>query len=156
MRLPRDEAQALNAKSPAYCIEYFNGGRLSSAPAAVLPAELMQRDAAVSAELLQQTATAPAKDAPGAEQRDLSYASRVKLYEENNVREAVIAKSYSPFSKAEQASIKLMVRRKANLRDEPALAAMLCNYKIALLDETLKLPQAQAAMVFRMNQGVYF
>ncbi len=156
MTLQRDEAKALAAKNPAYCTEYFNGGRLSFDPGEVLPADLLQRDAAVAGDLLQQTAMAPAKNAAGAEQRDLSYASRFKLYEQNTVRDAVIGKAQSQFSTDDQKSINLMVRRKASLRDQPALAALMCKYKTALLEENLKLPEPQAAMVYRMNQGFFF
>lgn len=156
MTLQRDEAKALAAKSPKYCMEYFNGGRWSFDPTKELSSDILQRDAAVSADLLTQTATAPDKDAAGAEQRDLSYASRYKLYLQNNVREAVLEKAMAGFSKDEQKTINLMARRKANLRGQTALSTLMCNYKIALLEETLKLPEEKAAMTFRMNQSVYF
>lgn len=156
MTLQRDEARALAAKSPDWCMQYFNGGRWSFDPTKELSAELLQRDAAVSADLLTQTATAPDKDAAGAEARDLSYASRYKLYLQNNVREAVLNKAVAGFSADEQKTINLMARRKANLRGQPALSSLMCKYKIALLEETLKLPEPQAAMTYRMNQSVYF
>lgn len=156
MTQQRDEARALAAKQPVYCAEYFNGGRLSFDPADVLPADLLQRDAAVAGGLLAQTAMSPAKEAAGAEQRDMTYASRFKLYEQNTVRDAVIGKAQAQFSKADLATINLMVRRKTNPSRQPALAASLCRYKLALLDETLKLAEPQAAMVYRMNQGFFF
>jgi hypothetical protein len=156
MNLRRDEGQALVAKSPSYCTEYFSGGKLSFDPAGVLPADLLKRDAAVSADLLQQTAANPAKNAPGAEARDMSLASRTVLYEENLVRQAVLDKSLAQFPKEDQQTIKMMATRKTGLRDRPALAATMCRYKLAMLDETLKLPEAKAAMIYRMNHGTYF
>lgn len=156
MTQQRDEAGALAARSPGYCMEYFNGGRLSFDPGAVLSADLLRRDATVAADLLTQTATNPAKNAAGAEALNIGYASRLQLYREGNARQAVSDKAMGQFSQDDQETIKLMVRRKTNLSDQPALAAMLCKYKIGLLGETLKLPEQQAAMVYRMSQGVLF
>ncbi|MDQ0462347.1 hypothetical protein QO010_000095 [Caulobacter ginsengisoli] len=153
MTLTRDEATALSAKSPGYCLAYFAGGRLNFDPAKVLPSALVQRDAAVAATLFQQTATNPQKDAAGAHADEFTWASRGRAWDEDNARKGVAARALSQFPAADQAQLALLAKRRVNLDGQTALQTKLCKYKIALLDEALKLQPAQAAMVYRLNQG---
>lgn len=156
MAVRRDEAKALQAKSALYCMEFFNGGRFSFDPADIMSADLLKRDAQASADLFTQTATNPVKDAAGAHTDDFTWAGRERAWYEVADRDAVAAKAIAQFPEADRANIRMMTTRKLNLRNQPALAAQLCKYKIALLDEALKLPEPKAAMVYRLNQGTYF
>jgi hypothetical protein len=156
MSQTRDGAQVLSSQSPGYCLEYFNGGKLSFDPAKVLPAAMVQRDAAVAAALFQQTATNPAKDAAGAHVDKFTWGSRERAWYEDADRKGVADRAVAQFAPADQAQLKLLASRKTNLKGQPALQTMLCKYKIAMLDEALKLPAPKAAMVYRLNQGTYF
>jgi hypothetical protein len=156
MTLTRDEARALSARSPGECLEYFNGGKLSFDPAKALSPDLVKRDAVLAADLFQQTATRPVKDAAGAHVDDFTWKGRERSWYEVADRDAVAARAMAQFPAADQPTIKMMATRKIKLDDRPMLQAQLCKYKISLMDEALKLPEAKAAMVYRMNLGTYF
>lgn len=150
MKLSRDKGAAL-LNNPAYCHQFFTGGRLTFNPETIFPAALVQQDHAVSAALLKQTATTPLSNAAGARVDDGELKSRVREYYEVQLRDEVIDRVQAGFNPDERKQLQLLAGRKVSLEGDTVRQGMLCRYNIALLDETLKLPADKAAMVYRLN-----
>ncbi|MFN3856270.1 MAG: hypothetical protein ACK4RV_00860 [Caulobacter sp.] len=151
MTLRRDKAVAIAEKSPAYCFEFVGGRRLSFDPDTIVGPEMVERERAITAEVLKQTATAPVLNAAGAVKDDEKIETRVELYYQVEVRDAVAAKARARFTPDEQKTIQMLASRSVSLQGDTAKQSLMCRYGIAQIDETLKLPKDKAAMVYRLN-----
>lgn len=151
LTLRRDKAQALAEKSPAYCFDFVRGGRLNFNPDTIVGGGFVDRERAVAAEVLKQTATAPVLNAAGALKDDEKIETRIKMYYEVELRDEISAKARARFQPAEQETIRKLASRSVSLEGDPERQGLMCRYNIAVMDETLKLPQDKAAMVYRLN-----
>jgi hypothetical protein len=152
MQLRRDKARALGEKSVAWCYDFTRGARLTFDPDAVVDAALLERERAVTTDILIQTAREPVLNAAGAKADDYTLKSRIDQYYEVELRDQVASRVQSTFPEADRKVIVMLTGRKVSI-DDPARQGLLCRYSIALLDETLKLSADKAAMVYRLNMG---
>ncbi|MDH4386105.1 MAG: hypothetical protein QE280_11770 [Caulobacter sp.] len=152
MQLRRDKARALGEKSVAWCYDFTRGARLTFDPDAVVDAALLERERAVTTDILTQTAREPVLNAAGAKADDYTLKSRIDQYYEVELRDQVASRVQSTFPEADRKVIVMLTGRKVSI-DDPARQGLLCRYSIALLDETLKLSADKAAMVYRLNMG---
>jgi hypothetical protein len=152
MQLRRDKAEALRAKSPAWCYDFTRGARLTFDPSAAVGPDLVARERQITSDILKQVAVAPVTDAAGNEKNDYKLSTRRKQYFQVELRDQVSARARSGFAADEQETIVMLSGRKVSLSDAPRQSLM-CRYNIALLDETLKLEPETAAMIYRLNLG---
>ena len=152
MQLRRDKARALAEKSVAWCYDFTRGARLTFDPDAVVDAALLERERAVTTDILTQTAREPVLNAAGAKADEYTLKSRIDQYYEVELRDQVASRVQSTFPEADRKVIVMLTGRKVSI-DDPARQGLLCRYSIALLDETLKLSVDKAAMVYRLNMG---
>ncbi|MBX3480815.1 MAG: hypothetical protein KF842_10460 [Caulobacter sp.] len=157
MQLRRDKAEALRQKDVSWCYDFTRGARLTFDPNAVVPAEMVQRERDITSDILRQVATDPVLNAPGAAganstTEDRSLKAQQLRYGQVEIRDGVARRARSGFTEDEQKTIVMLSGRGVSLDDAPRQSLM-CRYSIAQLDETLKLPPEQAAMVYRLNLG---
>ncbi|RYE88272.1 MAG: hypothetical protein EOP19_01900 [Hyphomicrobiales bacterium] len=152
MKIRRDKAEALGKVSPAYCYDFTRGARLTFDPDTVVSADLVTRERNATAAILEQVATAPAKDAAGANLDPEDSQERVDLWYDVQLKNQIGDKALAGFSPEDAKTVRQLTGRNISVSD-PARQTLLCRYNIALLDETLKLPPAKAATVARLNVG---
>ena len=152
MKIKRDKAEALGAKSPAYCYDFTRNARLDFDPDAVVGPEIVKRERDATAVILQQVATDPLKDAAGANVNPDNLPASIKKYYQDELRYRIQDKVLATFPPADAKVITMLTGRKVAI-DDPGRQSLLCRYNIALIDEQLKLPADQAAMVYRLGLG---
>ncbi len=152
MKIRRDKAEALGKVSPAYCYDFTRGARLTFDPDTVVSADLVQRERAATAAILEQVATNPVKDAAGANLDPEDSNERVDLWFDVQLKNKIGDQALAGFAPDDAKTVRQLTGRNISVSD-PARQALLCRYNIALLDETLKLPTAKAATVARLNVG---
>ena len=152
MKIRRDKAEALGKVSPAYCYDFTRGARLTFDPDTVVSADLVQRERAATAAILEQVATNPVKDAAGANLDPEDSNERVDLWFDVQLKNKIGDQALAGFTPEDAKTVRQLTGRNISVSD-PARQALLCRYNIALLDETLKLPPAKAATVARLNVG---
>lgn len=152
MKIRRDKAQALGKVNPAYCYDFTRGARLSFDPDTVVSADLVKRERDATATILRQVATAPVKDAAGANLDPEDSNKRVDLWYDVQLKNEIGDKALAGFSPEDAKTVRQLTGRNISVSDARR-QALLCRYSIALLDETLKLPPAKAATVARLNVG---
>lgn len=152
MTIRRDKAQALGKVSPAYCYAFTRGARLTFDPDTVVSPDLVKRERDATAAILRQVATAPIKDAAGANLDPEDSNKRVDLWYDVQLKNEIGDKALAGFSAEDAKTVRQLTGRNISVSD-PARQTLLCRYNIALLDETLKLPAAKAATIGRLNVG---
>lgn len=152
MKIKRDKAEALGAKSPAYCYDFTRNARLEFDVDAAAGPEIVRREREAVAAILQQVATNPLKDAAGADVNPDNLPASIKKYYQDELRYKIQDKVLATFPPADAKVITMLTGRKVAI-DDPGRQALLCRYNIALIDEQLKLPADQAAMVYRLGLG---
>lgn len=152
MKIRRDKAEALGKVSPAYCYDFTRGARLTFDPDTVVSADLVQRERAATAAILEQVATDPVKNAAGANLDPEDSNARVDLWYDVQLKNQIGDKALAGFAPEDAKTVRQLTGRNISVSD-PARQTLLCRYNIALLDETLKLPPAKAATVARLNVG---
>lgn len=152
MKIRRDKAEALGKVSPAYCYDFTRGARLDFDPDTVVSADLVQRERAATAAILEQVATNPVKDAAGANLNPEDGGKLVDLWYDVQMKNKIGDQALAGFTPEDAKTVRQLTGRNISVSD-PRRQALLCRYNIALLDETLKLPPAKAATVGRLNVG---
>ncbi len=152
MKIRRDKAEALGKVSPAYCYDFTRGARLDFDPDTVVSADLVQRERAATAAILEQVATNPVKDAAGANLNPEDGGKLVDLWYDVQMKNKIGDQALAGFTPEDAKTVRQLTGRNISVSD-PKRQALLCRYNIALLDETLKLPPAKAATVGRLNVG---
>ncbi|WGM39745.1 hypothetical protein [Caulobacter sp. NIBR1757] len=152
MKIRRDKAEALGKVSPAYCYNFTRGARLDFDPDTVVSADLVQRERAATAAILEQVATNPVKDAAGANLNPEDGGKLVDLWYDVQMKNKIGDQALAGFTPDDAKTVRQLTGRNISVSD-PKRQALLCRYNIALLDETLKLPPAKAATVARLNVG---
>ena len=152
MKIRRDKAEALGKVSPAYCYNFTRGARLDFDPDTVVSADLVQRERAATAAILEQVATKPVKDAAGANLNPEDGGKLVDLWYDVQMKNKIGDQALAGFTAEDAKTVRQLTGRNISVSD-PARQALLCRYNIALLDETLKLPPAKGATVGRLNVG---
>ncbi|HYE45923.1 MAG TPA: hypothetical protein VEA44_09140 [Caulobacter sp.] len=152
MKLKRDKAQALSAKSPAYCYDFTRNARLTFDVDAAIGPDLVKRERDAATAILIQAATDPVKDAEGAIRNPDKLPGLIKKYYQDELRYQIQDRVLATFPPADAKIISQLTGRKVSVSD-PARQTLLCRYNIALIDEQLKLPAEKAAMVYRLGLG---
>lgn len=152
MKIRRDKAEALGKVNPAYCYDFTRGARLAFDPDTVVSADLVKRERDATAAILRQVATAPVKDAAGANLDPEDSNARVDLWYDVQLKNEIGDKALAGFTAEDAKTVRQLTGRNISVSD-PKRQGLLCRYNIALLDETLKLPPAKAATVARLSVG---
>ncbi|MGA0600817.1 hypothetical protein ACO2Q3_08950 [Caulobacter sp. KR2-114] len=133
-QLTVDEAQTMRQKSPEQCGKNLTGGGQFGVTAeSVMTKDEIERDAALSAKILEQTATAPAPPPPPMDQAAST---------------ALVRQSISRLPQATQDNLIPMLRAGGHPSGALQEAAM-CDYTISLIQLMLAQPKDKAAPMLR-------
>jgi hypothetical protein len=123
--LARDEYRALQARDSAACYRYASGGLVDNEIGALIPADLGEREAAISERIV-----SSARTREGAANTDAPW---------RKVRSRLSAKGYN------QSDFQLLSSNQA----EPSAYARLCSLSADMMDEISRLPREEAAAILR-------
>jgi hypothetical protein len=133
-KLTVDEAQTMRAKSPDQCGRSLTGGgQFGVAAENILTKDEIARDMALSAKVLEQTATAPAPPPP-------------KMDQAESMR--LVRQSIDQLPKATQDNLIPMLRA-GGTPHTPMEEAAMCDYTISLIQLALALPPDKATPFLR-------
>lgn len=134
LELTRDEGAAALAVDPGYCLDVLGLRPVTSAPGLTMPAALVERELALMAEVLEQTARAPEKIPD-------------PLSEEEVERLGIAAYDDLPADELRLAFGR--VGGDGAKADDTVSRTAVCEFSLAFFNRILKLPPVEGARTFR-------